>query len=533
MKKYTLIFVLCSLLFVPAFGQTKLPQVRMLENKGWSVQHSVMSWDSLSIYFAAKAPGMPSYDLYIQHAEGWKWGEPSRIDAISTDEDELWPSVSSDERMLFYVTNNQVWRAWQREGVWEEPAPLIISDKEDTKPCIAEDNTTLVFERREQTKKNEGAWQAYYATMMDDHNWSLPKPATPASDVLPIMVVRGSIVMEKSGRPLATGKVMVFDATNEQLLQTARVHGVTGHWRVALQANKHYRLALTAAGYSHHYIDLRTDGLSAREERNVGAIVLDDQLALTVNTYDEETQLILATKRQTLPLGQLHSLPFNHAGFYDTTIVVNTQRPTIFTKAELDVAMRPKKSMHRFVVTDARTGARVQQASLRLNGQPTPNDTALRIGKEQMLQVTAQGYLFYDTLFNTGADTRERTVTVRMIPLEKDLVLQLRNIQFEYDSYELTESSNEQLEAVAQLLFMNPSLHIELSSHTDDQGSDKYNDRLSLLRGQAVEAWLRARGVDASRMTAAGYGKRKPLVANDSEEHRALNRRVEIKVTEF
>ena len=120
-----------------------------------------------------------------------------------------------------------------------------------------------------------------------------------------------------------------------------------------------------------------------------------------------------------------------------------------------------------------------------------------------------------------------------MIPLEKDLVLQLRNIQFEYDSYELTESSNEQLEAVAQLLFMNPSLHIELSAHTDDQGSDKYNDRLSLLRGQAVEAWLRARGVDASRMTAAGYGKRKPLVDNDSEEHRALNRRVEIKVTEY
>ena len=113
------------------------------------------------------------------------------------------------------------------------------------------------------------------------------------------------------------------------------------------------------------------------------------------------------------------------------------------------------------------------------------------------------------------------------------MVLQLRNIQFEYDSYELTESSNDQLEAVAQLLFINPSLHIELSAHTDDQGSDKYNDRLSSLRGQAVESWLTARGVDTKRIEVVGYGKRKPLVANDSEEHRALNRRVEIKVTEF
>jgi outer membrane protein OmpA-like peptidoglycan-associated protein len=105
--------------------------------------------------------------------------------------------------------------------------------------------------------------------------------------------------------------------------------------------------------------------------------------------------------------------------------------------------------------------------------------------------------------------------------------------QFEYDSYELTESSNDELEAVAQLLFMNPGLRIELSSHTDDQGSDKYNDRLSTLRGQAVERWLIARGVAAGRVATVGYGKRKPLVANDSEEHRALNRRVEIKVLEL
>ena len=179
------------------------------------------------------------------------------------------------------------------------------------------------------------------------------------------------------------------------------------------------------------------------------------------------------------------------------------------------------------------TGDKIKGAVLRLNGQPTADDTALRIQKEQTLQVSAQGYLFYDTLFNTGADTRAREVAVRLIPLAKDLVLQLRNIQFEYNSYELTESSNEQLEAVAQLLFMNPSLRIELSAHTDDLGSDRYNDRLSTMRGQAVAEWLKNRGVDENRMTAIGYGKRKPLVANDSEKNRALNRHVEIKVIEL
>ena len=120
-----------------------------------------------------------------------------------------------------------------------------------------------------------------------------------------------------------------------------------------------------------------------------------------------------------------------------------------------------------------------------------------------------------------------------MMPLTKDLVLQLRNIQFEYNSYELTESSNTELESLAQLMRMNPTLRIELSAHTDDQGSDRYNDRLSEMRGKAVEKWLVEQGIDAARMEAVGYGKRKPLVPNDSEEHRALNRRVEIKVLDF
>ena len=533
MKKDILILTIGVMLPVMGLGQTKLPQVRMLENKGWTVQHSVMSWDSLSIYFSAQAPGATNYDLYILYADGWRWGEPQRIDAISSEADELWPSISSDEQMIFYVTNNQIWRAWYRDGQWCEAAPLIISGNEDTQPAILEDNETLLFSRREQTKKNNGAWQPFSATMMDDHNWTLPLLTETVPAAQPVMVAMGTIVMAKGGRPLTTGKVMVYDAMNEQLLQTARVHPVTGHWRVALQRNRHYRLALTADGYSYHYIDLRTDGLTARTQKDFGSIELDDHLVLTVNAYDAETQTRLQTKRHTLPLGRIHTIPLKVDAYEGNELTVNTQRPTVFTQTELDIAMRPKKCPLHFHVVNARTGETIQDAFLRLNGRATPADTALRILKEQALQVSAQGYLFFDTLFNTGAYTHARTIQVPLIPLEKDLVLQLRNIQFEYDSYELTESSNDELEAVAQLLFMNPGLRIELSSHTDDQGSDKYNDRLSTLRGQAVERWLIARGVAAGRVETVGYGKRKPLVANDSEEHRALNRRVEIKVLEL
>ena len=118
-------------------------------------------------------------------------------------------------------------------------------------------------------------------------------------------------------------------------------------------------------------------------------------------------------------------------------------------------------------------------------------------------------------------------------PIVRDFVLQLRAIQFDTDSYELKEESNEELEKLLHLMQINPTLRIELSAHTDDRGSDRYNDQLSSLRGQAVAGWLTDRGIAVERIEAMGYGKRKPLVPNDSDENRALNRRVEIKVLDY
>jgi outer membrane protein OmpA-like peptidoglycan-associated protein len=72
-----------------------------------------------------------------------------------------------------------------------------------------------------------------------------------------------------------------------------------------------------------------------------------------------------------------------------------------------------------------------------------------------------------------------------------------------------------------------------LSAHTDDIGTDAYNDQLSAKRGEATLEYIVKKGIDRSRLTSIGYGKHKPLVPNDSDKNRAINRRVEFKVTEF
>ena len=75
-----------------------------------------------------------------------------------------------------------------------------------------------------------------------------------------------------------------------------------------------------------------------------------------------------------------------------------------------------------------------------------------------------------------------------------------------------------------------PTLKIEISGHTDNVGTESFNELLSQRRADAVVRYLAARGVDRSRLTAKGYGQSIPVESNDTEEGRAANRRTEFEI---
>ncbi len=104
----------------------------------------------------------------------------------------------------------------------------------------------------------------------------------------------------------------------------------------------------------------------------------------------------------------------------------------------------------------------------------------------------------------------------------------LQDIQFEFNSSALTEDSQSGIQILANFLKRNPELRVELAGHTDDVGNAAYNLKLSSERAEVVREALVAKGIDPSRMTAKGYGSTKPMCPNDSEEHRAMNRRTEM-----
>lgn len=111
------------------------------------------------------------------------------------------------------------------------------------------------------------------------------------------------------------------------------------------------------------------------------------------------------------------------------------------------------------------------------------------------------------------------------------LVLTAVTINFGFDSSILDNRASQSLDIIAGQLKSFADYTIHLSGHTDNIGSDNYNDKLSHKRVTAVKNYLIAKGVDSTKIKSDSYGERKPTVPNTSDSNRALNRRVEVTIS--
>jgi outer membrane protein OmpA-like peptidoglycan-associated protein len=158
---------------------------------------------------------------------------------------------------------------------------------------------------------------------------------------------------------------------------------------------------------------------------------------------------------------------------------------------------------------------------------------SLPTNREYVLNVTAEGYLFYSEHFTFPGNFSELDPYRRDIPLERideGSRVVLRNIFFDIDSHTLKPTSRTELNKVADYLLAHPSLEVEIGGHTDSTGSSAYNQDLSERRASAVVEYLAGRGVIPGKLKAKGYGDTKPVGDNTTEAGRAKNRRTELKI---
>jgi len=104
-------------------------------------------------------------------------------------------------------------------------------------------------------------------------------------------------------------------------------------------------------------------------------------------------------------------------------------------------------------------------------------------------------------------------------------------ILFGFDRSDLTNSAEGNLKDLVTILNKYPDTNIEIQGHTDNAGTDEYNQGLSERRAGSVSAYIRGKGISSSRISIKGFGESAPKYSNDTEDGRALNRRVDFLIT--
>ena len=141
------------------------------------------------------------------------------------------------------------------------------------------------------------------------------------------------------------------------------------------------------------------------------------------------------------------------------------------------------------------------------------------------------GYQLDQQIKELDEATEGSGVDVTETPDGKGILVNLPDVTFAVDSTTISPSFRAALDEVAASLQKYPNSLVDVMGHTDSTGSDAYNLDLSRRRAEAVVNHLVSRGVSRARLASVGYGEQYPRADNATEQGRALNRRVEIRIT--
>jgi len=229
----------------------------------------------------------------------------------------------------------------------------------------------------------------------------------------------------------------------------------------------------------------------------------------------------------------------------EDNLLASVTAPVSEFKAEKIVSSGPKMTILKGVISDDKTkiplDATIELIDNTLNEViATFNSNAttgkylvsLPSGKNYGIAVKKDGYLFHSENFDlmTSQQFQEVIINVALKQIDIGQSIILKNIFFDFDKATIRMESANELDRLIKLLTDNPTLKIELGSHTDSKGSDDYNQKLSQSRSQSVVNYLIGKGILTDRLVAKGYGETVPVATNDTELGRQENRRTDFKI---
>ncbi len=479
-----------------------------------------------------------------------KWAKPEKLPWPINQDCEKAPRIMADGRTLIFSSNRpggkggyDMYQSTLNElDEWSMPVPLtfVNTDKDDQLPCISAEGDLMYY-----TYNNE-----------DIYSVVIP----PKLRQFMNNIVQG-YVRDEDSKAGIEAHVEVTDALTSEVLMKVESNAADGRYTIVLPVGKSFNLEFRKPGYSSYAQALDLRQVHKYQEKLID-VNLFKTVKLSLNVSDHEiyepipaevkirekgqNAFLVDTKNNPkdgratvdLAVGKDYEIILSANHFKSEILDFNVSGLVIYRNFEKFVELVPEKSEVMVNVSDLVNNTKVKAKVVLKNKnrdeiiEVTGNQlVSLRTGDRYEVEVTSdQGYAFNSTVLDLSGGGAAAPIDIRLMKLEKDAKLTLRDINFESNSTQLSDISFTELRRVIQLMKENPTLRVEVAAHTDDHGSENYNQVLSQKRAKSVVDFLMENKIDPVRFEAKGYGESQAKVANDSEANRAINRRVELKI---
>jgi outer membrane protein OmpA-like peptidoglycan-associated protein/tetratricopeptide (TPR) repeat protein len=471
---------------------------------------------------------------------------------INTSDDEYWPSITADGQTLMFTrqipavntqipvesTQEDFYISYKSNGIWQKALnagePLNTRSNEGAQSLSS--NGKYMYFTACDRPGGLGSCDIYFSSF-DNGKWSIPYNLkwpvnTSAWESTPSICADGNTLYFSSNRPGGFGGKDIWysrmkpDGTWANPINMGKVINTEGNEMspfIHFDGKTLYFASDGRPGMGGYdiYMSRMLDDSTWSEPKNLG---------YPINTCNDEWGLVIDATGKTAYLSSKRDNQNGKDIFYFT----------------LDESIQPDPvSYLKGTVSDKETGkllkADYELINLSTNKVTIRNTTdeagnflvCLPSGNNYGINVSKTGYLFYsDNFMFEGTHTVieplvKRIALSRMKVGEKML---LANVFYEVDSWELKSESMQELNNLADLLFSNKDISVEIGGYTDSTGSAEYNITLSEKRALSVVNYLISKGISSDRLRYKGYGNTSPIGDNITYEGRKLNRRTEVKI---
>ena len=481
--------------------------------------------------------------------------QPQRLgNPLNTFRFQYFPVLTADNRFLLFTGRPTAESGedlfvsrMNKDGSVSDPASistLINTSYNEGAGSISGDGKTLVFASCD--RPNSVGNCDLYISRRTGNNWSKPQNLgrtvnSPEWDSQPTLSADGRTLYFTSTRRGGQGQEDIYVTMLDK----------NGHWSPARNLGKPVNTAgkdmapfIHASSTTLYYV---TDGLVGMggldvyrcEQQGASQWSEPQNLGYPLNTHENEASLFISSdnrrglcsrSRAAEPgVKQERDRPVELFSF-EVPQPVRSRETSTYTQGRVFDANTKKPIMADVQLYDLNTDELTQYVTSDAeNGDYT---VVLNEGRQYAMYAAADKYLMKSLSFDYS-DKRSfdpLTLDIYLEPVRSGRSIVLNNLFFDTNQFELKPKSRTELNRLVDFMKQYADVQVEIIGHTDDVGTDEDNLGLSQNRAKSVYTYLISQGVKAARLRFKGYGESKPLVANDSEDHRQQNRRIELRI---